>query len=302
MKHMLAALLLGTLAVLAPAAARAQQDDSQVQSREGIALGNQIAELRHDVQLLRDQVAHASPPPPPETGSALGGFRTQPAAGGGATDLATQLLQRVTQLEEEVRLLRGRADEADNARLRQGEDLNKQIADLNFKVDGIAGGGGGGGNAGIKPAAGGGDTAAIVPPPPPVPPAAPVRRSAETALQEGNAALTRRDYPAAEQAAREVLAGPRSPRTADANFLLAQALAGKKDWAKAAVAFDDTYNRAKTGPHAPDSLLGLSVALLNLDEKKAACEELDRLHAEFPAPRADLRDLITAVHQRAKCH
>ena len=122
-----------------------------------------------------------------------------------------------------------------------------------------------------------------------------------TPLQEGNAALARRDYATAEAAAREVLAQPRTPRSSDADFLLAQALAGKRDWARAAVAYDDSFNRTKTGAHAPDSLLGLAVALSNLNEKKAACETLDKLRAAFPNPRQDLREPIVAARQRALC-
>jgi TolA-binding protein len=120
-------------------------------------------------------------------------------------------------------------------------------------------------------------------------------------MQQGNAALARRDYATAETAAREVLAGPRTPRSADASFLLAQALAGKKDWARAAVAYDDTYNRAKTGSHAQDSLVGLAVSLTNLNEKKAACETLDTLRSQFPTPRPDLRESIGATRSRAGC-
>ena len=37
------------------------------------------------------------------------------ASGGGASDLNAQLLDRVSQLEEQVRQLRGRLDEIDNA-------------------------------------------------------------------------------------------------------------------------------------------------------------------------------------------
>jgi len=39
------------------------------------------------------------------------------------------LLGRVQRLEDEVRSLRGRIDEIDNARQRQAEDFNKQIGD-----------------------------------------------------------------------------------------------------------------------------------------------------------------------------
>ena len=120
-------------------------------------------------------------------------------------------------------------------------------------------------------------------------------------MQEGNAALARRDYTAAEAAAREVLAFPRSPRAADAQFLLAQSLTGKKDYPAAAVAYDDTYNRAKTGSHAQDALLGLANTLVALNDKKSACQALDRLRAEFPSPRGDIRDAATAARGRAAC-
>ena len=81
----------------------------------------------------------------------------------------------------------------------------------------------------------------------------------------------------------------------------AMAMAGKKDWARAAVAFDDSYNRAKSGPHAPDSLVGLANSLTNLNEKKAACETLETLRVQFPNPRQDLREPIAATRQRAGC-
>jgi TolA-binding protein len=289
MKHVLAAFLLGALAVLPAAPALAQ-----FTSRDAIALNDQIAELRHELQVLRDQVAHGGAGSP----SSLGGYRGAPAAGG--SDITTQLLDRVSQLEEEVRNLRGRIDETYNASQRQGEDLTKQIGDLNFKVDGLTGAAGGTPLAAgaAPPAAGPALSSPVLPEPPPAPAA---RRTPEMVMQEGNAALARRDYATAEAAAREVLAQPRTARSSDADFLLAQALAGKRDWARAAVAYDDSFNHAKTGMHAQDSLLGLAVALANLNERKAACETLDRLRAGFPNPRPDLRETIAAVRQRALC-
>ena len=120
-------------------------------------------------------------------------------------------------------------------------------------------------------------------------------------MQEGNAALARRDYAAAESAAREVLRFPQSPRLGDAQFLLAQALNGKRDYQAAAVAYDDTYNRGKTGTNAQPALLGLANALIALNEKRAACATLDKLKAEFPTPRADLREPVNGARQRAGC-
>lgn len=120
-------------------------------------------------------------------------------------------------------------------------------------------------------------------------------------MQEGNAALARRDYPTAEQAAREVLANRTSPRAYDAQFLLAQALAGQRQFSQAAIAYDDSYNRSRKGVHAQDALLGLANSLAAINEKKAACDTLVKLRAEFPAPRADVREAAAAAGQRAGC-
>jgi TolA-binding protein len=92
-----------------------------------------------------------------------------------------------------------------------------------------------------------------------------------------------------------------SPRAYDGQFLLAQALAGEKQYAQAAIAFDDAYNRSHKGHHAEDSLLGLAGALTAINEKKAACDTLGRLRTEFPEVRADLRDGITRTNDRAGC-
>jgi TolA-binding protein len=279
--------LAGVLAALVLVGAPSVQ--AQVASREGIALQNQILELRHQLQMLRDQAGAG--------GSNLGAARQYPPTApayappsGTTADVVSQLLERVSRLEDEMRTLRGRIDEVANAMQRQNADLAKQIQDLNFKLENT-------------PAPG--KTAATAPvPTPPVPtapPSGPKRRTPELALQEGNAALARRDYATAENDAREVLAGPRSPRDNDAKFLLARSLAGKRDYANAAVAYDDTYKAARTGPRAQDSLLGLAGSLATLGERRAACATLDQLKAEFPAPRPDLRDQISATRQQAAC-
>jgi TolA-binding protein len=122
------------------------------------------------------------------------------------------------------------------------------------------------------------------------------------ALQDGNAALARHDYAAAEAAAREVLANRTSPRAYDAQLLLAQSLSGEKQFAQAAIAFDDAYNRSRKGNHAPDALLGLASSLNAINEKKAACDTLTRLRNDFPQPGPDIRDGAAATAQKAGCH
>lgn len=265
--------VLGT--ALVPLAARAQLD-----SREGIALQNQILELRRDVQTLQSQRGGGPIPASPRGGS------------GGGGELTAQLLDRVTALEDEVRRLRGQLDEQGNAGRRAQDDLAKQIADLTFRLQ----------NAGAAPpgAAGPGSQAGVLTAP--GAPAASPRRTPELAMQEGNAALARRDYPAAEAAAREVLAAGRTtPRGGDAQFLLAQSQLGQRNFQAAAVAYDDAYNRSRTGSRAPDALLGLATAMAGLNERPATCATLDKLRTEFPSTRPDIRDQSAALRARAGC-
>ena len=119
-------------------------------------------------------------------------------------------------------------------------------------------------------------------------------------MQEASAALARRDYAVAEQAARDVLDKP-SPRAYDAQFLLAQSYFGARKYNDAAIAFDDAYKANRKGAHAQDALLGLANAFTAIRQKDAACQTLTRLHTEFPQPRADLKDGIAGARQKAGC-
>ncbi len=249
---------------------------AQMDSREGIALQNQILELRRDLQAMQGQ--RGLPPPQPLRGG-----------GGGGSDLAAALLDRVTTLEDEVRRLRGQLDEQTNASRRQNDVLAKQVADLEFRMQ----------NAGPANAGPGPQPTVLNPPPAQ---GGTGRRPPELAMQEGNAALARRDYPAAEAAAREVLATSRTgPRAGDAQFLLAQSLLGRRDYQGAAVAYDDAYSRSRTGSRAPDALVGLAVSLGGLGDRASSCAALDRLRAEFPALRPDVREQAAAARTRSGC-
>ena len=263
-----AAILL--LAFAGPAAA-------QIDSREGIALQNQIRELRKELDQLRGGLPAPVPQAPVQT--------APPPRASTSGDLTAQLLDRVSALEEQVRTLRGQV-EAQGHSLDVGTaDLGKKSDDLDFRLQALESGGRPGA---ARPAA------------PAAPAAAPGRRAPESALQEASAALARHDYPAAEAAAREAKA-TKGPRGIDAQFLLATALAGQHKWPDAAVEFNDTYQHARTGPHAPDALLGLANALVALKDNRSACDALAKLHAEFPSPRSDLRESIASTRARAGC-
>lgn len=251
-------------------------------------LQNQILELRRDMQLLQQQRGSAGPAYTAPSYSDQGSGNR-----GGPTGLEAQLLDRVQRLEDQVRQLRGQLDEQANASRRAQDSLSKQIDDMNFRLGNASPGGAPSGPAPPRSAA----PAEAAPAQPSTPP----RRTPELALQDGNAPLARRDYPAAEAAAREVLSARNSSRAGDANFLLAQSLMGQRNFQGAAVAYDDAYNRSKTGSRAPDALLGLANALTGINDHNASCATLDKLRREFPSVRGAVRETAAKLRARNGC-
>ncbi len=279
----LAALLVAT--GLSGGVARAQLD-----SREAISLQNQILELRHEMQMQSGGSEPGAPPMSGDTGAPSSTSVDQ----GAASPLTSQLLDRVSTLEAQVRDLRGQLDQLSNQVQQQNAALSKQIGDMNFALQ-----------QGHPGASSGGDENGPATAPVPAAPRpdnrAPERRTPEMALQQGNAALARRDYAGAQAAAREVLAGPRGPRQTDAQFLLAQSLAGQRQFQQAATAYYDVYSHAPRSGRAPDALLGVTASLLALGDKTDACQALQKLHNEFPSPQPRVRAASSSLRNRAGC-
>ena len=131
---------------------------AQVESREGIALQNQILDLRRQMQALQDQSGRGGGSP---TYLGRGGYPPPPS---GSSDLVAQLLTRVDALEEQVRQLRGRIDQTQNEVQRQGAELGKRMEDMAFQSQNPQGSALGGPSPGPRPAP------MQAAPPPPQPP------------------------------------------------------------------------------------------------------------------------------------
>lgn len=286
--------------VLLPLVAYAQP---MVQSQEGIALENQILQLQNQVQQMQSgggggggsSLGGGSPPPP------------EPNGGGAAPDssIVTNLLNQVNQLQSQVQELSGRVDTLQNQVNTQNAAMEKEIGDLKFQM----------GNGGTPPAAGAttapeapGSTGAppnLAPPPPAQgAQAAPPVNAADpkVALRQAEAAMAKHDYKAAEQNARAVLAASKSsPEGYHAQYLLAQALYSENKPQDAAIAYDDAYNRSRTGTYAPGSLLGLANSLTAVHQESAACDTLTSLNSQFPSPPKGMGPEIEAAGRRAHC-
>jgi TolA-binding protein len=301
--------LASVVALLAAGAAQAARAQDQVDSREGIALQNQILELRQELQNLQQlQAGTAQPAAPPQAYPQYPqDVQPPPAVPAGAGDIVSQLLVRVSALEEHVRTLQGRIDELTANEQRDHDDLAKQIGDLSFKLTQggtlPATGAAPADSGGAAAAAGGMDLAtpaAHAQAEKPSQAAAP-HRTPELALKQGSAALARRDYQAAEAAAREVLAAGHTPRTADATYLLARAQEGEHAYKDAAASFYAVYKANPKSARAAEALLGVGNSLLGLNDKADACQAMAKLGAEFPRPSPELRAGAASIRKRAGC-
>jgi TolA-binding protein len=266
----IAPLLLALVLAAPPAAA-------QVETREGIALQNQILQLRQEIEMLRRQGIGGAPV-------------ARPSAPMTAGDLTAQLLERIGRLEEEVRALRGRAETAEFQLRQAREAIEKLEGDMEFRFQQLPGGGG------ARPPATPPRTGQAAPPAQPA-----AARTPAQALTQGQQALGRRDFAAAEAAAREVIAANDRPRLVDANILLGQALAGRNRHQDAAIAFGDAYRLNQRGPRAPEALIGFASALTALGARQDACNALAQLASDFPNLAVPRQREAEAVRARARC-
>jgi TolA-binding protein len=273
------------LAALGLGLALATPAHAQVETREGIALQNQILDLRRELDALRRGGGPAAAPSVPSRGAAASG------------DLVQQLLVRVQELEEENRRQRGQLDVAENNDRQLRAEIEKLRGDLDFRLQALERGAGR--PAATRPPQPGPAAQAQPAPANPAPSSAP--RTPEKAIADGQAALARRDFPTAEAAAREAIRARPGARTQDASLLLGDALMGKRDFQNAALAYDEAYSRNRQGARAPEAMIGLANAFQGFGAKREACETLDNLRSNFPNLSGPQAQRAADSRRRAQC-
>ena len=264
----------------------AQPAHAQVESREGIALQNQILDLRREIEALRRGGGGAMPAPSaPSRGSAASG------------DLVQQLLGRVQELEEENRRQRGQLDVAENNDRQLRAELDKLRGDLDFRLQALEKGTGR--PAPARPPQPGQAPQAQPAPANPAPSSTP--RTVDKAIADGRAALAQRDFATAEAAAREAIRNRPGARAQDASMLLGDALMGRRDFQNAALAYDEAFNRSRQGARAPEALIGLANAFQGFGARREACETLDNLRSNFPNLAGPQAERAADSRRRAQC-
>ncbi|MBS0986143.1 tol-pal system YbgF family protein [Acetobacter thailandicus] len=246
-------------------------------SREGLALHNQILALQQQVSALKQQMASSG-----ESGSTLAPPSSTPAtSSSGSNDLTAQLLDRVSTLEQQQRDMRGELDQQVNSLQQQVATLSKQLADAQFAAQN--------GGSGSVSAAAPTKTAETAPSTP------------DALLAAGKAALQKRDYTTAHDNAEAALKNARGSFKVDAQFLLAQSLAGQKQFRQSAIAYYDAYRQSPKSARAPDALLGVTASLLAMGDKKPACQALAKLKQEFPSPAERVSHAAAIYTARGGC-
>ncbi|MBR9730658.1 tetratricopeptide repeat protein [Bombella apis] len=272
-------------------------------SREAIMRQHQALARQHDGGGLGDGVGSVdeqgedlSAPLPTSSGDDSN-RSSGVSSGRSGGDLVANLLERVNSLESQVREMHGQMEQMSNQLHQDEAAVAKQMGDMQFALEN-------GHHAAPRPAPEAGEAAASAPAAVvAAPPATPQATSVADTLKAGRAALKAHQYEAAETQARQALKQSKTgwSRT-EAQYLLAQSLAGQKSYKNAALTYYDVYSHSPDSPRAPEALLGVSASMLALGNRTASCEALQRLHKEFPNASARVKSSEKIFSERAGCH
>ena len=119
--------------------------------------------------------------------------------------------------------------------------------------------------------------------------------------QEGLEALKAGNDKLAEEKFNTILSKfPEDSLAGNAQYWLGEVYYGRKDFAKAAVAFAKGYEKYK-GPKGPDSLLKLGMSMRELKKKTEACVAFTSLPTEFPKAEAALLSRAKSEASKLNC-
>lgn len=269
-------------------------------SREAIMKQHQALARQHgggsddSTDSLYDQGDDLSAPLPTASSSSESRSSAGSSSGRSGGDLVASLLERVNSLEGQVREMHGQIEQLSNQLHQDEATMTKQLGDMQFALEN-------GHHTVARPSAeaeaASSATAAAAPA------ATPHTVSVAETLQAGRAALKAHQYETAETQARQALKQSKTGWShAEAQYLLAQSLAGQKSYKSAALTYYDVYSHSPDSPRAPEALLGVSASMLALGNKTASCEALRRLHKEFPNASARVKSSEKIFNERAGCH
>ncbi len=127
-------------------------------------------------------------------------------------------------------------------------------------------------------------------------------KTAEQIYQEGMDAINAgKNDEAAEKFTAVLTKFPDHKLAANAQYWLGESYYGKKDYAKAAVAFAKGYEKYKDGNKGADNILKLGMSMQMLGKKDEACTAFVNLPKEFPNAAANLKDKASKMAKELEC-
>lgn len=259
-------------------------------------------------------------------GSALPAGAQSGAVPAGQAALNTEM--RMSELEDRIRELTGRIEELTNNLNQVKQQVDRLSSDIDVRFSqlqqapppapGLAAApppskpSPGAGADLTQPASRSGTLGTLTTPAAPKP-AAPAQQTASTegTLPSGSAQdqynyamglLTQANYPAAEQAMRSFVARfPKDSLAGNAQYWLGETFYVRKDYANAATAFAQGYDKYPKSAKAADDLLKLGMSLANLNQKADACRAYARLQRDFPTAPQSIKERLASEKQRAGC-
>jgi tol-pal system protein YbgF len=258
-----------------------------------------------------------------------------PSPSPAGTPATARLEVRMTQLEQDLRSVTGRLEEVSYQLRKLDDRLNKIAADMDYRLSQVKAGAEGGaaatdtsvreGSAAGAVAAGGGAVASTPRPPGEAPsadteaakakgaaPAAGPPASSQTAslppktpreqYARAFSLLEKRNYEEAGAGFSEFLkSSPDDPLADNARYWLGESYYARGQYARSAEIFLDGYEKNKTGPKAPDTLLKLGLSLAALDKKKEACASFRELNRAFPNAPGAVKERASEESKRLSC-
>jgi tol-pal system protein YbgF len=303
---MRASILAATLLFFPAASALQAQDAKQLDKRVG-TLESQMRAVQRKV-FPGGSPKYFEPEFPAAESNQPG---QQPAATGGVDPKNIASLQaRLLELEKQLGELTGRVELNENKYRLLEEQFRNFKADVEERLGKIE-----------TPAVAVAPTPAPAPavasaapapgatPKPPVVAPVPAVSAADTAYKNAYAFFEAKDFDRAEAGFKDYLArfGYKSDSNRghslapNAQYWLGRVYVNKKQFAQAARAFLDGYQRFPKSDKAQDSLLGLGESLTALGKPQDACSAFNELAAVYPDARPEIKAKAQAGRLKAKC-
>lgn len=251
------------------------------------ALQRQIDAVKEDLQIMQRQLHR----------------------GGGAS--SQDVVVQVSQMDETLRQAVGRMDVIEHQIKMLEDKINMINKDIDVRLSMMEGKEISGGGLGAQPAAKKFDAPVAKGAPAKVVGAAVSKgndlpdvktKTAEQIYQEGLDAINSgKNDEAAARFTSVLTKFPKHKLAANAQYWLGESYYGKKDYAKAAVAFAKGYELYKDGNKGADNILKLGMSMQMLGKKEEACTAFVNLPKEFPKAADNLKKRAASMAKELNC-